>query len=227
MSDYQFSNSERYAIYVAHHEKCYMCSAPLDLKTMEVDHIIPEHLLKNEAQLTAVLESLGLPNNFDLNSYSNWAPTCRTCNGTKRELVFNPSLLIQTQLQRAEERAKRACSLEAETVSSRKIQNALNTLKRADEAGDLDLKTKQELEPLIEWTYSHREREIQSEEIRLTPNYRVVAEDNHNQYIEGPYGVGRRPKGNDLHHSWDCIHCGSIAAWSGVRCVMCGQMDDD
>lgn len=194
---------------------------------MEVDHIIPEHLLGKELQLAAVLRSFGLPDNFDLNSYSNWSPACRSCNGKKRGLVFKPSPLIQAQLQFAEERSARASSLAAETVSSKKIQNALNTLKRADEAGVLDQKTKLELEPLVDWTYIHRERDLQSDEIRLTPGYRVVAEDHNNKYIEGPYGVGRRPKGDDLHHSWDCFNCGSNAAWSGTRCVMCGQMDYD
>lgn len=227
MSDYSFSPSERYAVYVAHNERCYMCSELLDLQTMEVDHILPEHLLKKEQQLLSVLQNFGLPNDFDLNSYSNWAPACRPCNGKKRELIFNPTPLIQVQLQRTQERSEKARSLAAETVSSRKIQNALNTLKRANETGALDQKTKQELEPLIEWTYSHREREQQSEEIRLTPDYRVVSEDANNLMIQGPYGIGRRPKGENLHHSWNCSNCGSNAAWNGVRCVICGQMDDD
>ena len=142
-------------------------------------------------------------------------------------LFRSPSPLLQAQLQRSEERSERARSLAEETVSSRKIQNALNILKRANEAGDLDKKTKKELEPLVEWTYSHREKELRSGEIRLTPGYRIVSEDRNTLYIEGPYGVGRRPKGDALHHSWDCVHCGSSSAWNGARCVMCGQMDDD
>lgn len=226
MSDYSFSSSERYAVYVAHNEKCYMCTTPIDLKTMEVDHIIPEHLLKDTERLSEVLTLFGLPNDFNLNSFENWAPACRRCNGSKREMIFNPSPLIQTQLQRTKERSERARSLAEEIVSSRKIQNALNTLKRANETGDLSHEIRQELEPLIAWTVNHRERELQSEDVRLTPGYRVVAEDLNYQYIHGPAGVGRRPKGENIHHSWDCPNCGSIAAWSGARCVICGMMDD-
>jgi hypothetical protein len=194
---------------------------------MEVDHILPEYLLKNEEQLLSVLRTFGLPDDFNLNSYSNWAPACRSCNVKKREIVFNPSPLIQVQLQKVEQRSVKASSLATETVSKRDVQRALNTLKRANETGDLDPIIKLELEPLIEWTYMHREREQRSGEIRLTPAYKVVAEDTNNKYIQGPYGVGRRPKGDNLHHSWDCIHCGSTAAWNGARCVFCGHMDDD
>lgn len=226
MSNYVFTNIQRYAVYVAHNEKCYLCETPIDLKSMEVDHIIPEHLLKDSAHLAEVLSQFGLPTTFDLNSYANWSPTCRRCNSKKREMVFSPVPIILVHLQRATERAQKAKVLEDEKMTSRRIQNALNVLKRADEAGDLDAETKTALHPLVEDIYRHRQRENESEAILLTPVYGVVAEDELKILIRGHYGVGVRPKGENLHPSWTCTICGS-QAWNGSRCVVCGQMDDD
>ncbi len=45
MNKYRFSAEERYAVYAVHNEKCYACSIAVDLKSMQVDHIIPESLL--------------------------------------------------------------------------------------------------------------------------------------------------------------------------------------
>jgi hypothetical protein len=45
LSVYNFSPAERYAVWTAHGEKCYICTRPIDLKTMEVDHLVPESLI--------------------------------------------------------------------------------------------------------------------------------------------------------------------------------------
>src|SRR5918995_1103233 len=95
----QFSVEERYAIYTVHNEKCYMCSEPVDLLTMEVDHILPEYLIDQQAQLATVLRDYGLPATFDLQSFSNWMPSCRPCNNRKRSRVFKPTPRIQIELQ--------------------------------------------------------------------------------------------------------------------------------
>lgn len=227
MKKYKFSPSERFAVFVSHGERCYMCSGLLDLKTMEVDHVIPESLQNNSARLAEVLESLGRPTTFLLNSYANWMPSCRLCNGKKLDLVFEPTPLIQAVLQRAASKASEAASLAAEVVSKRKIANAINVLQRADESGELSDEIRSELQPLIAFQVQHRSPEMVGKVIRLTPLFTVLSDDGKRQMIQGPYGVGRRLVSPNVHKSWNCLTCGSIAAWNGARCVICGQLDDD
>lgn len=194
---------------------------------MEVDHVIPESLRDTTERLREVIESLGRPNDFDVNSYSNWLPACRPCNGKKLATVFDPSLLIQVALQRAAERASRAAALERQTVTRRTVMKALNVLERASEAGELDDEVIAALQPLVTFQASHRSPDLSGEVIRLTPLYEVLSDDGGLRIIRGPYGVGGRPSGPHVHSSFDCPNCGAIAAWNGARCVICGALNDE
>ena len=129
MSAYTFGPAERAAIYSVHRERCYLCGKPLTLKTMEVDHIIPEALLLEPARLSTVLASLGRAPGFRLNSFENWLPACGPCNNEKGQMVFEPSPIVQVQLQKAAAKAHDVAALVAETVSERKTWNALKSLK--------------------------------------------------------------------------------------------------
>ena len=227
MDKRRFTPFERLAVFVTHDEKCYLCNRPLDLLTMEVDHVIPESLQDNPKRLVEVVRLLGRPGDFDVNSYANWLPACRSCNGRKLAEVFEPSPMIQILLQRAQRKAVSAAQLAAEAVTERKIANALNVLQRADENGELTEDMKALLMPLVEFQKAHRTEETAGAAVRLTPLYIVLAEDGEFQTIQGPYGVGRKLTSVNRHSSWDCSHCGIIAAWNGVRCVICGYMDED
>jgi len=224
MSTYKFSPAERAAIYSTHGEKCYLCSKPLNLKTMEVDHVIPESLLKKPAELQAALKAFGLPADFDLNSFANWLPACSPCNGTKNDLVFEPTPIVQVYLQRAIARAVDAQALAAETVTERKIANALNVLERARDDGKLDDEV---IQTLSEFISRHRQPDLSGQPIRLSPLYEIITEHNGTQLVRGPYGVGGRPAIRDPHSSFSCPNCGSIAAWNGARCVICGELNDE
>lgn len=82
-----FTPAERYAVYTTHGEKCYLCTRPVDLASMQVDHIIPESLLDEPDRLAEVLDKFRLPREFDLNSYANWMPSCSQCNnGSKPKM---------------------------------------------------------------------------------------------------------------------------------------------
>lgn len=212
---------------MCHSERCYMCSRPLDLKTMEVDHVIPESLQNDPDRLAEVLVAFGRPTTFSLDSYENWMPSCRTCNGQKQALVFEPTPLIQAVLQKADSKAGEAARLAAESISKRKIANAINILQRAEERGELGEEIRAELQPLIAFQVQHRSPEMVGEVIRLTPLFTVLSDDGLVQIVQGPYGVGGRPASPTSHGTWKCSTCGSIAAWNGARCVICGQLDDD
>ena len=66
MAKGQFSDAERYAVNTVHGEKFYMCCEPINLFTMEVDHIIPETLLDDSERLATILMDYGFPGDFDL-----------------------------------------------------------------------------------------------------------------------------------------------------------------
>lgn len=204
-----------------------MCNKPLDLKTMEVDHVIPESLQKKPDRLKDVLVELGRPSSFDLNSYENWLPACRPCNGRKRETIFDPSLLVQLHLQRAAERAEKARVLENRTVSKKELADALNRLQRASEAGELDEDLKRALIPLATFQEEQRSPEMAGKAIRLSPLLELLSQKDGWQMVRGPFGVGGGPVGPHVDSSFTCVNCGTRSAWNGARCVACGDMNDE
>lgn len=194
---------------------------------MEVDHVIPESLQNKPDRLREVLVTLGRTSSFDLNSYQNWLPACRPCNGRKRETVFDPSLLVQLHLQRAAERAEKARVLESRTISRREIANALNLLQRASEVGELDEDLKRALVPLAAFQEEQRSLEMVGQAIRFSPVLEILSQKDGWQMVRGPYGVGGGPVGPHVHSSFICTNCGALSAWNGARCVACGDMNDE
>ncbi len=201
-----------------------MCEEPLNLKTMEVDHVIPESLLEKPNELETVLIAFSLPPDFNINSFANWLPACRPCNGKKNDLIFKPTPIIQVHLQHAIEKAPIAQKLANETVSKRKISNALNILERAQDDGRLDNETVQIISKFIS---QHRQPDLTGQPIRLTSLYEILSEQNGVQIVRGSYGIGGRPASQKPDSSFSCPTCGSIAAWNGARCVICGEMSDE
>lgn len=174
MSQYKFSSAERYAIFLTHGMKCYLCGVPLDLTSMAVDHVIPEHLLATPSLLESAKSTLGLPAQFNLNSFENWMPACGSCNSKKAAIQFNPSPLIQVELQSLSEKAEKARRLCNEIVSSRKISNALNVLARAQESGErFDITTCDRWKDLLRFASEH-ELVDRGQPLRLTQSIRLV-----------------------------------------------------
>lgn len=97
----EFTDHERYAVFTAHGERCYLCRRPLDLQTMEVDHVLPEQLLSEPGRLATVLAHFGLPSTFEIQSLVNWLPSCRPCNNRKRAQVFEPVPAVLLELNEA------------------------------------------------------------------------------------------------------------------------------
>lgn len=175
MSKYKFSNAQRYAIFLTHGMKCYLCESPLDLASMTVDHVIPEHLLATPQLLEATKSALGLPVSFDLNSFENWLPACGSCNRKKAAFQFTPSLLIQVVLQRLAERADKASQLCGEVISSQKVSSALNVLERALEGYEsLNDSTQERVVALLRFA-ADRALMSRGEPLRLTQSFQLVA----------------------------------------------------
>lgn len=169
---------------------------------------------------------MGRPPGFDLNSFENWMPAHRTCNGTKSDEIFELTPLVQVLLQRAASKAAAARKLADESVSKQRLSMALNTLKRFVADGSLDQETKESLRLLLQEAVPFRAPEVANEPLRVTPEYRVVHDDGVIAVVQGPYGIGGRPS-NPLSAGATCPICGVGAAFNGARCVRCGEMSDD
>lgn len=229
MARYRFSAAERYAVFTVHNEKCWLCGEPIGLLETEVDHVIPETLI-GDAALTTVLAELGLPANFDINSFANWMPAHQRCNREKSDAVFRPSPLIQLKLQSAADRADRSKALHDEYLSDRKISRAINILLAAQETGGFAARHNKMMERLVatveQQHEANREQDDRGKPLFLAPWLEVVHEDERWLALRGPAGlVGMRPKAERLHPSWDCPSCG-VTGWNGARCITCGMLDD-
>ncbi len=95
---------------------------------MQVDHIIPEHLIDDPIRLDVVLREFGLPPTFDLNSFENWMPSCPTHNNQKRDTVFEPTPIIQKVLQDAAKKADLARRTAARVITNKRIGRAINEI---------------------------------------------------------------------------------------------------
>lgn len=226
MAKRQFSDAERYAVYTAHREKCYMCTEPVDLYSMQVDHVIPEALLDNPEELAATIAAFNLPNDFDVQSFQNWLPSCARCNNRKRSRIFNPTPRIQLELEIAAEKAPHAEELANKVVSNQAMSRAWNTIKRAADAGSLGEDIQKEIMEFSQFHKAQRDVDVSQEPILLSPLIEVMSEKNGIRIVKGPYGVGGGPIGPDVHSSFRCPSCGH-SAWNGARCVVCGEMSDD
>jgi 5-methylcytosine-specific restriction endonuclease McrA len=223
---YHFSDEERYAVYTVHGEKCYLNGEPLDLLTMEVDHVIPESLSDDPPKLQEVLAGFGLPKDFDLQSYANWLPACRPCNLKKREIVFQPSPLIQLHLQKAAAKAVRAAQLAASRITNRSLAKAWSVIKRGDAKGELSEDLRQAIEDFSSFHAQQRAPEAAHQPLHLTPLIEVLSEGESFRIVKGPYGIGGGPIHPSVGSNFRCGVCGGTD-WNGARCVLCGHLNDD
>lgn len=173
MSKYNFTPHQRHAVWTVDLEKCYMCTKPIDLLSMQVDHVIPESLLDSPQEMSSVLASFGLSADFNINSYSNWLPSCSSCNNKKSNIIFTPSPLIQTYIQCAINKAHQAQVIAEKSTNQQSITKALTVLMKAHTETGLSEEVKCALKPLIEFQEQERSRENKYLSFQLTPYYIV------------------------------------------------------
>ena len=226
MAKRRFSDAERYAVFTLHSERCYMCGKPLDLLTMEVDHIIPESLLESPEKMKEVIDGYCLPNAFDLQSFENWLPSCTPCNGRKSVRVFNATTRIQLDLQSASEKAPKARKLAQQLISKKVASRAWNTIKRAGAGGTLDDSVLAAIKEFADFHAANKMPEVIDTPTRLTPLLEILSEKDGLRLVRGPYGVGGGPMVFDERSNFRCPSCGNVA-WNGARCVACGELSDE
>jgi hypothetical protein len=224
MAKTNFSYAQRFAIYTAHGEKCWLCGKAVELTDMEVDHVIPEWLA-GMRELAGILKGFGLSESFDLNSYLNLMPAHDECNKKKGGHVFEATPLIQLALETCAKKEHRVVEALDAFLSVRSLGIAVTRILAADEAGILDKKHYRRLAKLAAIKSEPlREPENQGTPFAFAPGLTVVGDDGYLIQLRGRTGmVGSRPKGSNLHHSFDCPFCGPTG-WNGTRCIQCGQL---
>lgn len=221
MSGYKFTAAQRFAVYTVHGAVCYLNGEPLYLKAMRVDHVLPRSLKDDPQRLSTVLKDYGLPDDFNLDSFENWLPTCDPCNSAKYKEPFRPTPIILRYIDRARAKAAETKALAERVVTNQAISKALNTIERAIDQAQFNLA---DLRPLIELYEEHQQR-AQVREFRVTPHFTILHEREGYRLVHTNYGVGlMTPSSRDL--SAQCPSCGSKDMWNGPRCLNCGQQVD-
>lgn len=92
MQKHIFTGAERYAVWLHHGKRCWLCLEPLDLVATTVDHVVPESLTDHPTGLHEMIDLYGLPATFNINSFENWLPAHNHCNQSKsrRRLEYVP-----------------------------------------------------------------------------------------------------------------------------------------
>ena len=83
------AGNERLAIWMAHQKRCVYCGEPIQLRDLEIDHILPASLENDPLKLNRLKAELRLPTWFDLNSACNFVPAHDWCNSRKSSRVFS------------------------------------------------------------------------------------------------------------------------------------------
>lgn len=223
MSGNKFSPAQRFAVYTVHGATCYLNGEPLNLLTMQIDHILPRSLKDDPERLAEVLKEYGLPDDFNLDSFENWLPACHPCNSAKYKEPFRPTPIIQRYVDRARSKATEVEALAKRIVTNQAISKALNTLEIAIDQGQLDLI---ELKPLIE-LYEEHQATAQIREFRITPHLTVLHEREGYRIVQTNYGAGYQPTNRMVDISFQCPNCGNDGPWSGARCLSCNELIED
>jgi len=93
MTRKRLSKHLRWAIYIEHGRKCSICDEPAKYKEIEIEHLIPVALLKEQERYFDLLNKLGLPTSFDINGIPNLFPSHPKCNNLKSNQLLGLPLL--------------------------------------------------------------------------------------------------------------------------------------
>lgn len=222
MSGYRFSAAQRFAVYTVHGSTCYLNGEPLYLKQMRIDHILPRSLRDDPERLSVVLKEYGLPDDFELDSFENWLPTCDPCNSAKYKEPFRATPIIQRYVDRARAKAAGTKALAEQIVTNQALSKALNIVEIAVDQGQLDPAA---LAPLID-LYEQHQKQTKNREFRITPQFTILHERDGYRLVQTSYGIGHMPSENTVHLSAPCPLCGNYGPWSGARCLGCGHLID-
>lgn len=226
MAKYKFSQSERFAVWKTHGEKCFWCAEPLALQETTVDHVLPESLLNKSDELQRVTTLFGLDDTFSINGFSNWVPAHQHCNNQKRDAVFKASEVMLAILERVGRKGAKAQESKDRIENNKRIGEALT---RVQVLFDEEKITKEDLIAIFSNNDAEEEKLVEELEKfikRVDERWQIVSVLNDMATVTDGRVGGVTPVGRDVHHSWQCPYCSSYGPWNGARCMSCGQMSD-
>jgi HNH endonuclease. len=133
---YNFSFSERWAVFKAYGQVCIYCGNIVEWRDFEVDHIISESLLQEPDKFYTMIKEYGLGHDFSINSFQNWACSHQRCNRAKADTTFNKSRALH-YLTIAEKKAKPAQIIYNSTEKANKVNKILAPLRALIENGTI------------------------------------------------------------------------------------------
>ena len=89
MSRLKLPHTTRIGIWLAYLKKCAYCGDLINFGDLAIDHIVPETLSGETAELERVKAELGLSPDFQVNSLSNLVPAHHRCNLAKSDRVYH------------------------------------------------------------------------------------------------------------------------------------------
>ena len=124
------------SIWEVYSRKCYYSDMPIKLAEMELDHVIPKHLLNNPLELEAVLDKFHLPKDYDILNIENVVPCTRNENKRKGTeiLPHTPSILIDIN-----RKLKSVKSIHNKILKEGNIEKYKSFLKSGVESGDAEI----------------------------------------------------------------------------------------
>lgn len=169
MSRYRFSPAQRFAILSVHGGRCYICTKPVSLPEMQVDHVVPEALEDDPTRLRKAKQQLELADGFSVNSYANWLPACGPCNRKKSDVPFDPAPIVLLSLREA---GSKAAQVEARVERVRRQPSLDRTLAALLEAAGASGLGRDEWLLILE--FLAREGPGSAEPLHLAPGLSVV-----------------------------------------------------
>ena len=216
----------RLAVFTAWGERCVWCRRPLFFSETELDHLIPKSL--DAESVACLIDSHGLPLDFDVLSVGNLAPSCGPCNSGKGAKPPPDAPAITLVLRAA---ASRAAELEEDVEKlrgRRKLEVALPVVIAAAAGGDESVR--EALVAAADTITTEVATATGDHVERLHPALRLLygswtlvgRESSSVATVTDGERVGYT--GTDL--SFMCPTCGSYGPWNGVICLVCGQRSE-
>lgn len=134
MSSQVFSAIVRESIHRVFNEKCYYCDSSITYNELEVDHLVPESLINNEARKCDAYETYGLGADFDILSYENLIAACHSCNNKKRDHLLHAGY-VAIALAVIKSKLPKLNSYLSENKKKRKLASILKSIAHSVDQG--------------------------------------------------------------------------------------------
>ncbi len=124
-----FSTAESVAVWLAYEGMCVLCETPItDLRSLTIDHVLPERLQDAAEEFEAVRKLYNLPDDYDLNDFGNWVPAHPRCNSRKGKLILEGQQAMGMILARAKRKGEESRQIYARLKRGRRFASVLATL---------------------------------------------------------------------------------------------------